>query len=88
MKDMTQLTSDLCTVFDQLQSGAIKNKDADSLANVAGKIVKSIALQVEYAALRNRGLIGKIPFLETQETLQDVEQVGGEAEQAKLTRAR
>jgi hypothetical protein len=73
MNHITQLVDDLSNVFNQLQAGAIKNKDADSLSNVAGKLIKAAALQVEYAALRNRGLIGKIGFLETDDTLMKVE---------------
>jgi len=62
MKTATQLRDELLVVFDQLQSGAIKPKDAKELANVAGKIINSAKVQLEYHALRKT--TPDIPFLD------------------------
>ena len=52
MKTVTQLRDELATVFDALRSGAIKPKEAGELANVAGKMINSAKVQLEYYALR------------------------------------
>jgi hypothetical protein len=62
MKNMNELRSSLADVFDQLREGSIDVKSAGELANIAGKMIKSSAVQVEYYALRKQET--KIPFLE------------------------
>ena len=62
MKTATQLRDELAVVFDQLQSGAIKPKEAGELANVAGKMINSAKVQLEYHALRKS--TPNIPFLD------------------------
>jgi hypothetical protein len=52
MKTVTQLRDELATVFDDLRSGEIKPKEAGELANVAGKMINSAKVQLEYYALR------------------------------------
>ena len=61
MKTVTTLRDELAEVFDQLKSGAIKPKDAGELANVAGKMINSAKVQLEYYALRKE--VPNIPFL-------------------------
>lgn len=61
MKTVTTLRDELAEVFDQLKSGAIKPKDAGELANVAGKMINSAKVQLEYYALRKE--TPNIPFL-------------------------
>lgn len=62
MKTATDLRNELAEVFDQLKSGQIKPKEAGELANVAGKMINSAKVQLEYHALRKT--TPKIPFLE------------------------
>jgi len=52
MKSVTTLRNELADVFDQLNSGLIKPKEAGELANVAGKMINSAKVQLEYYALR------------------------------------
>lgn len=52
MKTVTQLRNELADVFDQLNAGIIKPKEAGELANVAGKMINSAKVQLEYYALR------------------------------------
>lgn len=52
MKTVTQLRNELAEVFDQLNAGVIKPKEAGELANVAGKMINSAKVQLEYYALR------------------------------------
>lgn len=52
MKNVTTLRDELAEVFDQLKAGAIKPKEAGELANVAGKMINSAKVQLEYYALR------------------------------------
>ena len=52
MKNVTQLRNELAEVFDQLKSGLIKPKEAGELANVAGKMINSAKVQLEYYSMR------------------------------------
>ena len=52
MKNVTQLRNELADVFDQLNAGLIKPKEAGELTNVAGKMINSAKVQLEYYALR------------------------------------
>lgn len=52
MKTAEELRDELATVFKGLKSGSIKHSDAAELANLAGKMIASAKVQVEYYALR------------------------------------
>lgn len=62
MKTIEQLRDDLAHAFDQLKSGEIKHHEADSLANLAGKMIASAKVQIEYYGLRKE--TPSIKFLE------------------------
>ena len=61
MKNVTVLRNELSEVFDKLNSGLIKPKEAGELANLAGKMINSAKVQLEYYALRKE--IPDITFL-------------------------
>jgi len=42
----------LSTVFNNLESGEIEAQKASELANIAGKMINSAKVQIEYYALR------------------------------------
>jgi hypothetical protein len=48
----SELRANLAAVFAQLKAGEIKPSEAAELANLAGKMIASAKVQVEYAALR------------------------------------
>jgi len=48
----SRLRDQLAEVFTSLKNGAIEHKDAAELANLAGKMINSAKVQVEYYALR------------------------------------
>ena len=52
MKNVNELRDQLAEVFTSLKNGAIEHKDAAELANLAGKMINSAKVQVEYFALR------------------------------------
>lgn len=52
MKTASELRNELAETFAQLKAGAIKPSEAAELANLAGKMIASAKVQVEYAALR------------------------------------
>lgn len=52
MNTATELRAELARVFAQLKAGEIKPSEAAELANIAGKMIASAKVQVEYAALR------------------------------------
>lgn len=62
MKTATQLRDELSTVFELLRAGEIKPKEAGELANIAGKMINSAKVQLEYHALRKTK--PEIPFLD------------------------
>lgn len=62
MKNAEELRDELSNTFAQLKAGAIKPSEAAELANLAGKMIASAKVQVEYFALRNES--PRIAFLE------------------------
>ena len=50
MNTASELRAELATVFAQLKAGEIKPSEAAELANLAGKMIASAKVQVEYAA--------------------------------------
>ena len=52
MKNVDELRGQLAEVFTQLRAGTIKPGEAAELANLAGKMIGSAKVQVEYYALR------------------------------------
>jgi hypothetical protein len=52
MKNVTDLRDRLSTVFNNLESGEIEANKASELANIAGKMINSAKVQIEYYALR------------------------------------
>ena len=65
MKNAEELRDELAQTFAQLKSGEIKPSDAAELANLAGKMIASAKVQVEYFALRKES--PRIAFLESNE---------------------
>jgi hypothetical protein len=66
MKNVNELRDQLAIVFAGLQSGNIPHKDAAELANLAGKMINSAKVQVEYYTLRKES--PEIPFLSCEVT--------------------
>ena len=65
MKNAEELRDELAQTFAQLKAGAIKPSEAAELANLAGKMIASAKVQVEYFALRKEP--PRIKFLEAAE---------------------
>ena len=65
MKNCDELRQELSQTFAQLKSGAIKPSEAAELANLAGKMISSAKVQVEYFVLRKES--PRIAFLEGEE---------------------
>ena len=63
MKNAEELRDELAQTFAQLKSGEIKPSEAAELANIAGKMIGSAKVQVEYYTLRKEA--PTIAFLET-----------------------
>ena len=63
MKNVDELRGQLADVFAQLRAGTIKPGEAAELANLAGKMIGSAKVQVEYYALRKEA--PRIDWLET-----------------------
>lgn len=65
MKNADELRNELAQTFAELKAGAIKPSEAAELANLAGKMIASAKVQVEYFVLRKES--PRIEFLETGE---------------------
>lgn len=65
MKNAEELRGELAQTFAQLKAGEIKPSEAAELANLAGKMIASAKVQVEYFALRKES--ARIKFLEVAE---------------------
>lgn len=52
MNNCDELRQELARTFAQLKAGEIKPSEAAELANLAGKMIVSAKVQVEYYALR------------------------------------
>lgn len=52
MSTASGLRIELAATYKQLKNGDIKHTDAAELANLAGKMINSAKIQVEYYALR------------------------------------
>jgi hypothetical protein len=63
MKNVEELRDHLANVFLGIKDGSVKHKDAAELANLAGKMINSAKVQVEYYALRKE--TPYIAFLES-----------------------
>ena len=63
MKNAEELRAELSQTFAQLKAGEIKPSEAAELANLAGKMIGSAKVQVEYYALRKEA--PRIEWLES-----------------------
>ena len=52
MKNVVELREELSRVFKGLSNGTVQSKDASEMANLAGKMINSAKVQLEYHALR------------------------------------
>jgi hypothetical protein len=62
IKDVKDLRDELIEVYDELKTGNMGIREAKERANVAGKIIASAKIQLEYNMYIKSG--NKIPFLE------------------------
>jgi len=63
MKTVTDLRNDLIEIYKETKSGETDNQTAGVLANIAGKIIKSTALELNYNQFKKYSQ-KKIKFLE------------------------
>lgn len=64
MKNVTDLRNDLLDVYEQTKAGSLDKAIAAELANNAGKIIKTAALELEYNRFTKQA-DKRIPFLES-----------------------
>ena len=69
MKNAEELRAELAQTFAQLKAGEIKPSEAAELANIAGKMISSAKVQVEFYALRKE--MPDIKFLMVDEGAKD-----------------
>ena len=67
MKNCDELRKELALTFERLKAGEIKPSEAAELANLAGKMIGSAKVQIEYYSLRKESPV--ISFLETDKSL-------------------
>ena len=64
MKNIEEVREALCVAFKDLRSGELEVKQAAEMSNMAGKIINSLKVELEYAALRHEE--PDIEFLSTR----------------------
>ena len=74
MKNAEELRSELSKVFEALKAGTIKPNEAAEFSNLAGKMISSAKVQVEYYALSKQTPC--IPFLECSKLRLTIELTG------------
>jgi hypothetical protein len=62
MKNVSELRDQLSQVFADLRGGTIKHTDASELANIAGKMINSAKVQLDYYGHTKN--TNNIPFLD------------------------
>lgn len=62
MKTINELRNELLQLFGDIKSGTTDTKVAGEMNNTAGKIINSVKVELEYAALRK--IEPAIPFLD------------------------
>lgn len=67
ISNVNDLRDRLIDVFEEVESGAMSVKTAKELANVAGKMIGSTKVQLEYHALRKEA--PKIKFLHVEDKI-------------------
>jgi len=68
MKNVNELREQLSQVFYELRNNTVKYTDAAELANIAGKMINSAKVQLDYYSLRKEA--PKISFLDNGEKQQ------------------
>jgi hypothetical protein len=68
MKNVNELREQLSQVFYELRNNTVKYTDAAELANIAGKMINSAKVQLDYYSLRKEA--PKISFLDSGEKQQ------------------
>jgi hypothetical protein len=63
VKNCDELREELARTFEQLKAGTLKPSEAAEMANIAGKMISSAKVQVEYYALRKES--PRIDWLES-----------------------
>ena len=52
MKSVKEMRKELSSLYAKVLSGDVDKKTADSLTNIAGKMINSVKLELEYASLK------------------------------------
>lgn len=71
MKTISDVRDQLSEIFNELRGGEIKPNEADSLANIAGKMIASAKVQLDYYALTKSK--PEIDFLEPEKDIKTIE---------------
>lgn len=64
MKNIEELRNNLSTLFEQIKTGQMDVKAAAEMNNTAGKIISTLKVQLDYAALRKEA--PQIGYLDVQ----------------------
>lgn len=62
MKTINELRNELLKLFEDIKAGSTDVKVASEMNNAAGKVINSVKVELEYAALRK--VEPSIPFLD------------------------
>lgn len=64
MKNMDELIAKMGDTFEKVEKGFIKGATADTLANIAGKMINGAKVQIEYNLMLKKNPESRIKFME------------------------
>ena len=68
MKNMDELIAKMGDTFEKVENGFIKGTTADTLANIAGKMINGAKVQIEYNLMLKKNPESRIKFMEPGES--------------------
>ena len=68
MKNMDELIAKMGDTFEKVEKGFIKGAIADTLANIAGKMINGAKVQIEYNLMLKKNPESRIKFMEPGES--------------------
>ena len=90
LEELNDLYYKLDTLYDELKEKKIDRLDVDTLANVAGKQIKSVALHMDWIRLQveTKGLLEDVELLRAPRPLELIDESESKNKNANRTRAK
>ena len=71
MKNIKELRTAITEIFEELKEGERTNKDATSFSNLAGRIISTTKVEIDYSKLHKKKKVIKFLEYEDEEVVED-----------------